>query len=356
MKKIKRLAIILAALVLALSFTACGSGSAKGDSYSTGSYSPVAATEEAYYDYGYSDEWNYEESTVSNTVEDDYSEKNDSAEQFDDSARKLIKTYNLTVETEEFDGFMDMIQSKVSQLGGYIENLNTYNGSYYYSYGSTRHSNLTVRIPVSKADEFLEMIGEKGNVTNKSLSVEDVTLSYVDLSSRKATYEAEEKRILELLDKAETIEDILVIEDKLANIRYQLESMESQLRTYDNLVDYTTIYLNLEEVKEYTEPEPETYGQQVAESFKNGLQRVGRGFKNFSINLVGALPGLVVFAVICVAIVFIIRAIVKSSKKKKAAKLAAQYAAAVQNMQNGQNDQIMGRVLPNSENNTQENK
>lgn len=335
MNKFKKLAVVLLAITMTAGFTACGSSSApsyKGDS--AGNF--ISTSEESAYDYSYG----YEDGSLEYPAEAlPEGEMPQEAEKLNDSARKLIKTYDLNVETEEFDGFLDMIQSKVVSLGGYIENLNTYTGSNYYNYNSSRYSNLTIRIPVARADEFINLVGEKGNITNNSLSVEDITLTYVDLASRKATYEAEEKRILELLSKAETIEEILVIEDKLANIRYQLESMESQLRTFDNLVDYTTIHLNIEEVKQYTEPAPDTYGQRISKSFSRGLKNVKNGFVDFSVGFVGALPGLVVFAAFCAIVVFAVKAIVKASKKKKAAKAAAQYNAYQQQLQMTQEKQ-----------------
>ena len=61
--------------------------------------------------------------------------------------RKLIKTVNMDVETREYDKLLSAVENKVTELGGYIESLDAYNGSTYYSYRSTRNANLTIRIP-----------------------------------------------------------------------------------------------------------------------------------------------------------------------------------------------------------------
>ena len=69
-----------------------------------------------------------------------------------------------------------------------------------------------------------------------------MTLQYVDLESHKKALTTEQDRLIELMEQAETVEDIITIEGRLSEVRYQLESMESQLRTYDNKIDYSTVY------------------------------------------------------------------------------------------------------------------
>ena len=305
MKKLKKIGVALLAVGLSLSFAACGSTSY--DSYESSAEYYASSTTSGFAN----DEGTYTAAK---------SEESTEAESYDDSARKLITTYNLTVETEEFESFMEMVQSKVSQLGGYIENLDEYNGSSYSSYRSSRYAYLTVRIPTAQAESFLGVVGDNANITNQTVSVEDITLTYVDLESRKSSYETEQKRLLELLEQAESLEDILTIEERLTTIRYQLESMESQLRTYDNLVDYTTIYLDINEVTAYTEPEPESYGERLLKSFTSGLEEEVEDLGDFVVGFVGALPSLIVFVIVVLIIFFIVRAIVKKNKKKKAQK------------------------------------
>jgi hypothetical protein len=74
----------------------------------------------------------------------------------------------------------------------------------------------------------------------------------VDLESHKKALQEEEKRLLSFMEDAESIEDLITIEDRLTNVRYQLESMESQLRTYDNQVNYSSVHMNIEEVETIT--------------------------------------------------------------------------------------------------------
>ena len=145
--------------------------------------------------------------------------------------RKLIRTFDMSIETKEFDEVLSGIQEKVQKLGGYIEQSSLDGGSAYYS-DYNRYSNMTVRIPSDKLDGFIENVKETANVTYISESTEDITLKYVDTESRKIALETERDRLLELLEKAETVEDIITIEGRLSEVRYQLESSGLQHGTY----------------------------------------------------------------------------------------------------------------------------
>lgn len=98
---------------------------------------------------------------------------------------------------------------------------------------SSRCSNLTARIPENKLDAFLTEVSGQGNVTYKNESVQDVTLQYTDITSRKKTLQMEQDRLWELLEKAESIDAVIALESRLSEVRYQLESIESQLRTLE---------------------------------------------------------------------------------------------------------------------------
>ncbi len=127
---------------------------------------------------------------------------------------------------------------------------------------------------------------------------------------------------MELLEQAETIDDIITIESRLSDVRYQIESMESQLRTFDNQVSYSTVYLYIDEVKTYTQTEEQTRLQRMAGGFVNSLKGIGNGFLDFCVSFVIALPYLVVWAVIIVVFILLIRLIVQKNQRRAARKRA----------------------------------
>ena len=71
------------------------------------------------------------------------------------------------------------------------------------------------------------MVSEIGNVTQKNESVEDVTLQYVDVESRKKALETEQERLMELLSSAENMEDLLAIESNYQRCGMNWKIMEA---------------------------------------------------------------------------------------------------------------------------------
>ena len=217
--------------------------------------------------------------------------------------RKLIRTFFIDIQTKEFDQVISEIQEQINELGGYIENSSMDSGSAYYS-NYNRYSNMTVRIPSSKLDGFVNHVKENANVTNISESTEDITLKYVDVESRKIALETERDRLLELLGQAETVEDIITIEGRLSEVRYQLESYASQLRTFDNQVDYSTVHIDICEVDRETKVEPKTFWDEVTDEFGDSIYGLTRGFRNLAIWFLGSSPYLILWAAVIVAGIF----------------------------------------------------
>lgn len=228
--------------------------------------------------------------------------------------RKLIKTVNMTVETESFDELVEKLNQKVEALGGYVEQFST------QGMENNRYASITARIPKSNLDAFLETVEGTSNITYRQESVEDVTLTYVDLESHKKMLLKEQERLLEFLDEAETIEDIITIESRLTEVQYQLESMESKLRTYDNQIDYSTVYLDIEEVARYTPQEKKGTWEQIKTGFMENLYSVGDGLRSFLIGLIISIPNIVVFLVFVGIMALIVRFIIKWEKKQSAKK------------------------------------
>ena len=235
------------------------------------------------------------------------------------SNRKLIRTFDLQIQTREFDAVLTSIQGKIQELGGYVEQSSIDSGSSYYS-NYNRYSSLIVRIPSNKVDGFIENVQETANVTNISESTEDITLRYVDVESRKNALETEQSRLIELLEKAETVEDIITIEGRLSEVRYQLESYASQLRTFDNQVDYSTVNINIREVERETKAEPKTFWEEVAQRFGDSLYGIKEGCRKFALWFLGSFPYLVIWGLVIAGAVRAVKILRKRRKSKKAFK------------------------------------
>ena len=216
-----------------------------------------------------------------------------------ESGQKLIRKVNIDAETEDLDALLADLRSQIGAMDGYIENQELYNGSAYASYRS-RNASLTIRIPANKLDSFVAQVKGVSNVISYNESQEDVTLTYVSTESRIKALETEQARLLELLAQAENMSDLLEIEARLTDVRYELESVTSQLLVLANKVDYATVRLYISQVKEYTEVEEQTVWQRIATGFKQNLRDMGQGAENFLVWIVTFSPQLVLAAVLIV--------------------------------------------------------
>lgn len=348
-------AVLLTTLTTVL--TACGSSTKNSeDIASVATYDTEAAVVD---DADYFSDGTYEE-----TAYDETEGNEEVVEEVAATERKLIKNVSLDVETENYDSLIQTVESQVQQLGGYIESRYSNNRQYgnpdYYS--NNRYTSMTIRIPKEKLDTFLQTMGEESNIVSQSESVTDVTLQYVDLESHKKALLTEQDRLLELLEQAETVEDIMTIESRLSDVRYQIESMESQLRTYDNQVDYSTVNLSIDEVEQYT-PSPDiSAGEKMKQGFVDSLKAVGNGFYQFFIWFVIHIPYLVVWGIIIAVIALIIRKMIKRNNARAQARKVFQQSPVYPVNPNGMmkvqmpQNQPAGNVPQTKEQNVQEKK
>ena len=139
-------------------------------------------------------------------------------------------------------------------------------------------------------------------MTYTSTTAEDITDSYYDVDSRLKTAQTKLERLQELLSKADNMSDIITIESAISDVEWEIENLTGTLRTYDNQVDYATVYLSLREVYKLsgTDGAPMTLGRRIGNSFARGLKSVGNFFENLLVWLAYSWIWLAVIAVIVV--------------------------------------------------------
>lgn len=287
--------IFMAALVL---FAGCASKSNTGYSYDTNSLE-VPDGDKSGGNAGVKGDQPRIETTAVNPEE----AKAEGESELNDSARKLIRKISIEYETLAFEDSVKLVTEELKKAGGYIENSSIHGNVMDKS--SSRYAEYVMRIPVEKVDDFISMAGENMNQVSRNDSSEDVTLKYVDTESELKALEIQQERLLALLEKADKIEDIIALEERLATVRYQLEQNASIIRTYDNLVEYATITLSINEVIRITPPEPKSDWDRMTTGFKNTLVDIRDGFVEFFIWFVINLPYLLFWGVIVGGAIFI---------------------------------------------------
>ena len=217
--------------------------------------------------------------------------------------RKLIRTVTIQAETADLDVILSDLDVQLATLGGYVQNKAVQNGRN----SSSRYATLTLRIPADKLDQFVGHVEDSTNILSSNEKAEDVTLKYAATESRIKALETQEARLLELLAEAKDLNDLLTLENKLASVRQELETVKSQLKLYDSLVDYGTVNLTITEVREYTvvEEEEPTAWQRIGEGFVGSLKGVWNILTEIFIFLVVALPYLAIPAIILIVVLVV---------------------------------------------------
>ena len=261
---------------------------------------------------------------------DDYSNSKGSAsEEMEDSAegitapeatgkdltqgRKIIQNFELSLQTKEFLSLMEKLEKEIAELGGYVEESSTSGldpDSYRY-----RSAHLVVRIPADKSNSFNTFISENSVVTSRRVTTEDVTLQYVDMESRVKALTLEKEALEEILKKAVNVDEIISVRSQLTNVIHEIEAYESKLRTFDNLVDFCTVNIFINEVERTTVVEKQTIWQEIGTNLKNNFENVGKGLVSIFVFLISAIPYLIPIGVILAVIIIPLR--IKKKKKAK---------------------------------------
>lgn len=231
---------------------------------------------------------------------------------------KIIRNISMNVETKEFDKLLEAIDSEITNLEGYVER-SSITGRKYSSDDSLRRGNITARIPKDNVDLFIDTIYDNANVINKSEDTKNISLEYYDIESHKKALEIEQERLFELLGETDTVEEIITLESRLSSIRYELAQYETQLRTYDNKVDYATVTLELEEVERMSPAAEEkvTVWDRISTGFGDTMYKMGKGFQNFFVWFVVYLPYLLILGATTTAVVIILSRYILWNKRKK---------------------------------------
>lgn len=223
--------------------------------------------------------------------------------------RKLIKTGDIQLETLKFDETINNLNNEINKIGGYVESSNIQGKTMNQSYPTSRYASFSVRIPSDKFDSFLNGLGSIANMISKSVNGQDVTSQYVDTEARLKSLKIQEERFLELMKNAKDIKDIIELEKSLTEVRYQIESFTGSLKQWDNLVEYSTINVGLNEVSELSigEGSNSSLGDKIAVAFKKSIRSIVNLGKGTVVFVVAMIPYLIILVPIGLVIRFIIK-------------------------------------------------
>lgn len=233
------------------------------------------------------------------------------------TAEKIIKTASLTIKTDAFDDDLAQLKALALNQGGRVESERMSGDQ---ASGTLRSASLTLRIPAASLDTYLDGTkGIAGRVTSSNQSIEDVSESYYDIQGRLDTQKAKMERLLELLKKAESVSDLIELENAVSDTQYMIDNYSGQLKGYDDKVAYSTVSLSIKEerVRDTAEDTSLTFWQRVQAGVQHSFEAVVEFLSDAGVFLVIAAPWLAIAAVLVGGIVLLRRRGKKRETRKE---------------------------------------
>lgn len=192
--------------------------------------------------------------------------------------RKVTREVTLIIIVSDVEAASARVEEIVQEVDGYVESAGI------WQQNEHKQGQFALRVPVERLDVVLPLLEALGRVDRKNISGKDVTEEYYDAEARRTTLEKQEKRLLELLDRAGTVKEMLEIENELTRIRGEIESQQARLKVLDNLTNLATINLELSTSK--TLSTGLTPGEPLGQRVKAGWLRGVNGLINTAGELV----------------------------------------------------------------------
>ncbi len=240
------------------------------------------------------------------------------------NGEKLVYTANIFLETKDYKAHKARIYEIVQAHGGVIESSSEEN------YDTVTHGYWTLRIPYDQYQAaYQELCSADAGwmVRQASSRVENMTKQYSKLTSQIEAYEQERETLLELLKNAENVSETLEIQDRLAWLNSDLQWYYNQREDIDTDVQMSTIYLDLQEIKERQQSrQPYTFSERIRYAFENGKD----AFLSFCAGFVLFFVRNWLFIGLLIVLGLILLGIVRSTKKRRQKKAAAKPAEEIE--------------------------
>lgn len=289
MKSIKKNIIIGTVCILMAVLTACGASTVSNKN--TAAQAPMEYAVEEFA----AEDAVIEEETAD--TEDSFSTSGESGIQnVQQQDRKIIWTVNMHMETKDITNLLNGLNKQIEEYNGYIE-YSSISGNN-QNHNVTRRANVTARIPSDKLDVFLEQMGQLGIVTESDRHREDITFKYNDTSNRIKSLRIEQERLFELLEKATDLESIILLEQRLTEVRLQIENYTSTLNLYDNQVNYSTVYLYIREVGHVSKQQDDSIAARISTGLSETFYDIKVTAEDIFVFTIVNLPVIVIYAVL----------------------------------------------------------
>ncbi|TAJ10217.1 DUF4349 domain-containing protein [Marinilabiliaceae bacterium JC017] len=218
--------------------------------------------------------------------------------------KKIIKDGNLGLSVKQLTPAKQHVDSLMKRYSGYYGNENLQKSDYELTY------ELTIRIPAVYFETFISKLEVGvGEIQYKNIEARDVTTEFIDLETRLANKRSYLTRYKTLLKKANSVKDILAIEEEIRSIEEEIDSTEGRLKYLGDQVNYSTLHLNLSQEREYIYTP--TKRDRFIERFKQSLSGGWHTFVSFVLFMIRLWP-----FIILIILAFLLRLQWRKKRKK----------------------------------------
>jgi len=229
---------------------------------------------------------------------------------------KVIKAGSISAQTDDYEKFLDELSAKIQSLGGFLESNNT---EVYQVYENEKlmYGSLKLRVPQDGFYELVDYLEKSSEVRRKNINETDVTKEYYEKDNKVQNLEAQEGHLRELFEKAQTVEEMLLIENELRRVRTEIDALNTSLSDIDERASMSTIDLEVEEVltANFTITNQDSVWERAKEGFINTVNGIIRAVENLLIYLVSVSPVLIPAVIILIVILAKFKKFRKNHKK-----------------------------------------
>lgn len=226
--------------------------------------------------------------------------------------RKIVKNGELSLVVKVFEPFSDALQKQVTDAGGYVSQTQVNRGV-----KSISSAHVTLRVPPEKLDALVAWLRTQGIVTSEKITAEDVSEQYYDLKARLDNARRFEERLLAML-KTQTgnLQEVVLVEEKLNQVRQQIEQFEGRLRYLDNLIGMSVLTLNVSVEEHYVSPAAPTFGDRAARVWRDSVESLQEFTQGIGLLLVALVPWSIPIALVLAGFWFVGKLVWRFLKKR----------------------------------------
>jgi len=190
---------------------------------------------------------------------------------------RRIKIGHMSMESDDIDFAVMRFENYTAVFGGWVETRST-------RLGMHNSADLTLRVPADRYDEFILVVSEIGRVRWFEDNIIDVSAEYFDSQTRLEINRAEEARLLEFIQNSDSLEDIILLEARLSDVRTNIELHENNIQRINRNVAYSTLHVSLIEVGQVIiRPVAINLGTRMGDGFIGSITGVGNFLANIAV-------------------------------------------------------------------------